>query len=293
MIEMVAVSVKNNLKTVLRDPTTLLAILAALILEFMYGINMGYQDMYGNELGKEFYLTEGAYERILNTMMNLVSNPIADIVFVFMGVVLAINLFKDIRLQTYDIVAASGMTFGKYYLSKIVSYYLLALMLSFGLTMLHEILFVIFCLPANPNCDMGKVVIANFVMMIALYTSALWHSFAYALFLSALTGIPLIGVLFNAVYRYLPYMFGFLSFDTAYHWYFHTTPMVMLWYFKYWITYPSEMWFSKHLLCGNSVTNYFWSDIYEVGISWGLLILSSVILITLSYFLLKRRFARS
>ena len=54
---MIGSSVKNNLKTVLRDPTTLLAILAALILEFMYGINMGYQDMYGNELGKEFYLT--------------------------------------------------------------------------------------------------------------------------------------------------------------------------------------------------------------------------------------------
>ena len=290
---MLRYSIKNNLKTVLRDPTTLLAILAALILEFMYGINMGYQDMYGNELGKEFYLTEGAYERILNTMMNLVSNPIANIVFVFMGVVLAINLFKDIRLQTYDIVAASGMTFGKYYLSKIVSYYLLALMLSFGLTMLHEILFVIFCLPANPNCDMGKVAIANFVMMIALYTSTLWHSFTYALFLSALTGIPLIGVLFNAVYRYLPYMFSFLGFSTAYYWYFHTTPMVMLWYFKYWITYPSEKWFSKHLLCGNSVTNGFWADIYEVGISWGLLILSSVIMLTLSYFLLKRRFQRS
>ena len=290
---MIGSSVKNNLKTVLRDPTTLLAILAALILEFMYGINMGYQDMYGNELGKEFYLTEGAYERILNTMMNLVSNPIANIVFVFMGVVLAINLFKDIRLQTYDIVAASGMSFRKYYLSKIVSYYLLALMLSFGLTMLHEILFVIFCLPANPNCDMGKVVIANFVMMIALYTSALWHSFTYAIFLSALTGIPLIGVLFNAVYRYLPYMFSFLGFSTAYYWYFHTTPMVMLWYFKYWITYPSEKWFSNHLLCGNSVTNGFWADIYEVGISWGLLILSSVIMLTLSYFLLKRRFQRS
>ena len=43
---MLRYSIKNNLKTVLRDPTTLLAILAALILEFMYGINMGYQDIF-------------------------------------------------------------------------------------------------------------------------------------------------------------------------------------------------------------------------------------------------------
>ena len=286
-------SIKNNLKNVLRDPTTLLAVLAALILEFMYGINLEYGDMYGNIWGKELYLTEDAFERVLNTMMNLVANPIANIVFVFMGVVLAINLFKDVRLQTYDIVAASGMNFRKYYLSKIISYYILALMIAFGLTMLHEILFVIFCLPANPNFEIGKVLIANFVMMIALYTSALWHSFTYALFLSALTGIPLFGVLFNAVYSYFPYMFSFMGFGTAYYWYFHTTPMVMLLYFKYWVTYPSKEWFSKHLMGGNFVTNGFWADIYEVGISYGLIILSSFILITLSYFLLKRRFARS
>ncbi len=290
---MLRFGIKNNIKTILRDPTTLLALLAALILEFMYGVNIQYSDVFGNMWGKELYLTEGAFERILNTMMNLVANPIANIVFVFMGVVLAINLFKDIRTQTYDIVAASGISFGKYYLSKVISYYILALMLSFGLTMLHEILFVIFCLPANPNFDIGKVLIANFVMMIALYTSALWHSFTYALFFASLTGIPLIGVLFNAVYAYLPQMFGFFGFGTAYHWYFHVTPDVMLWYFKYWVMYPANQWFSKHLLCGNSVTNGFWADIYEVGISWGLLILSSVILITVSYFLLKRRFARS
>ena len=288
---MIGSSVKNNLKVILRDPATLLAVLAAVIMEFMCGINMGYQDLYGNELGKEFYLTEGAYERILNTMVNLVANPIANIVFVFMGVVLAVNVFKDIRTQTYDVMTASGMGFGKYYLAKIISYYILALGLSFGLTMLHEILFVIFCLPANPNFDVAKVLIANFVMMVALYTSELSLSFLFALFWISLTGVPVVGVLFNAVYAYIPSMFG-LSL-TVYTWYLHVTPEVMYWYFKYWITYPPEQWFSARLLCGNSVTNFLWADIYQVGISCGALILLSVILAVLSYFLLKRRFQKS
>ena len=86
---MLRLSIKNNIKTIIRDPSTLLAILAALIMEIMYGINIQYGDVYGNIWGKDLYLTEVAFERILNTMMNLVGNPLSNIVFVFMGVVVA------------------------------------------------------------------------------------------------------------------------------------------------------------------------------------------------------------
>lgn len=290
---MLRLSIKNNIKTIIRDPSTLLAILAALIMEFMYGINIQYGDVYGNMWGKELYLTEDAFERILNTMMNLVGNPLSNIVFVFMGVVIALNLFKDIRLQMYDVMISSGLSFMKYYLSKIISYYLLALGLSFGLTMIHEILFVIFCLPSNPNFNMGTVVVANFVAMLVLYTSALLHTFSYAVFLVALTGIPFVGLLFNAVYTYIPSMISALGFGSSYYWYIHVTPSVMFYYLKYWSMYPVEQRFQPHLLAGTSVTNYFWADIYQVLISYGSLIAISLILLTISYFLLKRRLKKA
>ncbi len=290
---MLGCSVKTNLKTILRDPATLLAILAGIIMEFMYGINVSQYDLSYNTFGKEYYYTEAAFTSILNSMINLVSGPITTIVFMFMGVVLAINLFKDIRMQTYDILTSSGLRFGQYYIAKLISYYIIALGLSFGLTVLHSVLFAVFYLPPDPNFNVGKVLIAGFVMMIALYTSVLLHTFAYALFIVSLTGIAVSGVLFNAVYPFLPYMFTIFAHQTVYSWYIHATPEVMLWYFKYWITHPKEEWFARHMHCGTAVTNYFWADIYEVGLSYGLITLITAALIFSSYFLLKRRFQKA
>lgn len=284
-------SLKTNLKTILRDPSTILAILAAIIMEFMYGIYIGQYDLNGNLFGKEYYASEEGMETILNTMVNLVSGPVTNIVFVFMGVVLAINLFKDIRMQTYDILVSSGLRFKQYYIAKLIAYYILAGGLSFGLTVLHSVLFTIFYLPPDPNFDAAKVLFAGFVMMIALYTSALLHTFTYALFIVSVTGISVAGVFFNAVYAYIPNMISALGYGTAYTWYIHITPSVMIWYFKYWIMYSSR-WAEKHLLCGTAATNGFWADIYEVALSYGLLTLISAVLLTASYFLLKRRFQK-
>ena len=88
-------------------------------------------------------------------------------------------------------------------------------------------------------------------------------------------------------------MISALGFGSAYYWYIHVTPMVMFYYLKYWSMYPVEQRFQAHLIGGNSVTNYLWADIYQVSISFVSLIAIALILLTVSYFLLKRRFRKA
>ena len=84
-------NVKLNLKTILRDPTTLLAVLIAVIMQFMYGLN-DYSQAYLFDI----YTNPGVtseFNGVMNEMMNMFAKPVAQIAFPFLGVIIAVNLF--------------------------------------------------------------------------------------------------------------------------------------------------------------------------------------------------------
>ena len=113
-------SIKNNLKTILRDPTTALAALVAIIMQFMYGLNV-YD--FVNQL--DVHYTEKVtrtYDYIMNVMMDVIAKPVFQIAFPFLGVIIAVNLFKEKRSNAYDIMSAGQLSFRQFFFSKINSF---------------------------------------------------------------------------------------------------------------------------------------------------------------------------
>ena len=124
-------SIQNQLKSIIRSPTILLAVLASLIYRFSMGFDH-YFDASGNNIDTELFLSEDAMPHALNSMMNFVSFPIERLLFPFIAVVIAVDLFKERNHHMLDIVSISRLSFGKYYVSKLISYWAVSIVFCFA-----------------------------------------------------------------------------------------------------------------------------------------------------------------
>ena len=291
---MLGTSVKNNLKTILRDPTTLLAFLAAFILCFMDGFNW-YTGPGGEFIDKEIYLLEGTAEyHALQTFSGFVTVPIRKMLFPFIAIVIAVNLGKDKRTETYDILSASQLSFKKYFFSKLITYYILAVGICTFMTISYEICYIIIQISPNAVFAWWKVLLTQAIGMIILYSSVLFIPIAFSMFLYALTGNHIPGIVLNCVYRYIPSMFLGFNFTKWGH-YVHTTPLALQHYLKSFLTFPSDQRFAfghKLFVAGNE-PYVLYTSFSDALIAYGTQIGIAAGLFTASYFLLKRRFANS
>ena len=97
-------SIKNNILSIIRDPTTLLAVLATIIMRFMQGFDM-YRDSSGNFVDTELFLSENALSYALNSYVGFAISTLQREVFPFLGIIIAINIFKDVRTNMFDIIS--------------------------------------------------------------------------------------------------------------------------------------------------------------------------------------------
>ena len=201
-------SVKNNLKSILRDPTTVLALLFAVIMNFMYGFDL-YHDYNMQPVDTNLYLSESAEAYMINTVMNITYLPLERILFPFISVVIAVNLYKERRMTVYDVLKSSQISFRQFYISKIISYIIVSFLLCFCLSITYEVIYILVQVPQNPSFEWYTVIITQIVAMSFFYTSCLLIPCAWCVFLSALTGIVETGILMGCVYFYLPIMFNF------------------------------------------------------------------------------------
>ena len=291
MINMVGTSVKNNIKSIIRDPTTILAFLAAVILRFINGVH-SYVGPNGEYIDSQIYLSSDGFQYMLNTMVGMVTVSIEEILFPFIGIIIAINIFKDKRSNMYDLVESSQISFRKYYFSKILSYYILSVALCLLVTLFFGCVYMAVNLPAGTNIAWEKVFFVQLIAIVVSYTGCLLIPIALAVFLIAITGNPIVGAIANAVYNFVPYMFvGFSRTDFGH--YVYVYPMSLHLYLKDWLLYPANERFSfeHQQLYGDGAP--FHTSFPEALFSHGLQILIATVLLTASYFLLKRRFQRS
>ena len=129
---MLRTCVKHNLKTILRDPATLLAVLATILMRFITGISPV-------AIKPNLYYAVDAFQYALNAFHILVDAPVRAI-FPFIGVVVAIDLFRDKRTNSFDILTAGQIKFPTYYLAKLIAYYIMALILCAVTSFFWEVL---------------------------------------------------------------------------------------------------------------------------------------------------------
>ena len=96
--------IKTNIKTILRDPITILALLITIVLFLSTAqISVFMGDI---EDVRAIYLREDATHSAGNLVMNIVLAPISYLASVFMGVIIAANLFRDRRNNMFDIISS-------------------------------------------------------------------------------------------------------------------------------------------------------------------------------------------
>ena len=291
---MLFTSVKNNLKSILRDPTTLLAFLAAFILCFMDGFDR-YVGPDGSFIDTELYLFEStADDYARQTFAGFVSEPIHEMLFPFIAIVIAVNLCKDKRTETYDIISASQLSFRQYFFSKLISYYILSLGICLLMTVSYEICYIIIQIPPDPAFEWWRPLVTQAVAMIVLYSSVMFIPIAFSMFLFALTGNHIFGIVFNCVYRYIPSMFLGFGFTKWAH-YVHTIPTSLRLYLQWWLELSSASRFAlQHRLFTSGIEPYvYYTSFLDALIAYGTQIVIATMLFTASYFLLKKRFSRS
>ena len=289
---MIKTSVKNNIKSIIRDPTVILAFLAAIILRFIGGV-YSYVDGDWNAIDREIYLSADALSYMLNTMVGNVLETISKILFPFIGIVIALDIFKDKRTDTYDLIKISGSSFRKYYCAKLISYYIISVLICAAVTALFLGVYAVLYIPPNAEIDWGTVFLAQAITVLVSYTGCLLIPIALAVFLCALTGSPVVGIVVNCVYSFIQYMFIGFSFTDFAH-YVYVYPMSLYLYLKDWPLYPPEQRFSFDFQPSYGMDDYtFHTSFPEALFSHGLQIVIATVLLTSAYFLLKRRFQRS
>lgn len=281
-------TVKLNLKTILRDPTTLLAVLIAIIMQFMYGLN-DYGQAYLFDMYAEPEIT-AEFNGVMNEMMNMFAKPVAQIAFPFLGVIIAVNLFKEMRFHTYDIMSVGQISFRQFYFGKLIAYYLLGLMMGMILGFCSEIFYLIKERPFQLEVDWFAILGSQIAWMFALYTSCLLIPISIGVFAASVSGVSLTAPIVNCAYYYLPMMTPITKlgiFD-----YIHVIPDKLFIFMKYWVVYPND-WY--HVEIGNdlSVRLGMKSSFKDALISYGLVIVIAVLLLSVSYFLLKRRYEKA
>ena len=275
----------------IRNPTTLLALLAAIILRFINGVH-SYVGPNGEYIDSQIYLSSEGFQYMLSTMVGMVTVSIEEILFPFIGIVIAVDIFRDLRTNMYDLIETSQISFRKYFWSKLVSYYIVSIALCLSVTALFGGVYAAVNIPANVDIAWGKFFLVQAIAIAVSYTGCLLIPIALAVFLNAFTGSPAVGIVANCVYRFVPYMFiGFSMTDFGH--YVYVYPMALYLYLKDWLLYPANERFSfeQQQLYGDGAP--FHTRFPEALFSHGLQILIAAVLLTSAYFLLKRRFQKS
>ena len=281
-------TVKLNLKTILRDPTTLLAALIAVIMQFMYGLN-DYSQAYLFDMYTDPGIT-AEFNGVMNEMMNMFAKPVAQIAFPFFGVIIAVNLFKEMRSHTYDIMSVGQISFRKFYFGKLIAYYLLGLMMSMILGFAFEIFYLIRERPFHLEVDWLRILVSQIAWMFALYTSCLLIPIAIGVFAASVSGVSLTAPILNCAYYYLPMMTPIEKlgiFD-----YIHVIPDKLFIFMKYFAVHPDDWYYIE---IGNDLSARLGvkSSFKDALISYVLIIMIAVLLLSASYFLLKRRYEKN
>ena len=263
--------IKTNLKSILRDPVTILALLITIVLFLSTAqLSIFDDDIEGI---REIYLMTNATHFAGNLAMNIVFVPIWFLSFVFMGVVIAGNIFKDRRNNMFDIVRARNVSFLRYYISKLISFYIIAVVFCASISIVWCAVYFIVWMPPEPNFDVGLFFLKFFKNMLLGYSSMLLKVIGFPIFLSALTGVPAVGAIFNAIYYFLRLVLG--DPESYMNMFVHTDPGAM------------QRYANKLVQPEPSILVPFASDanialLWQVGMGAALLVSS--------YFLLKRRF---
>lgn len=289
-------SVKNNLKTILRDPTTALAALVSIIMQFMYGLNV---DEFVTSF--DIHYAENAtrnYNYAMNVMMDIIAKPVFQIAFPFLGVIVAVNIFKEKRSNVYDIIMAEQLSFRQFFLSKLIAYYILGLGMSMVLGLGFEFVYIITNNPFWMGLEWFLILAAQLAWMFALYSSCLLIPIALGVFAASVSGVSVLAPIMNCAYYYLPHMLPSRMYSsTKIYDYLHVVPMKLRIFMKYWpvqledwskVTYGMAA--TDEL--GKALYSSFTSTFQDAAASYFAMIALAVVLLTASYFLLKRRYEK-
>ena len=278
-------SIKNNIKTILRDPTTVLALIAAVLMMYLYGLNVQINELDVDPLGY------GAYDFVANKLMGAILRPVGYLAYPFVAIVVAVNIFKDKRTDMRDVAFSSQLSYNTYFFGKLLSYYLVGLGMCLVITLSYDILFCFRFHPLQADVDWGRMLLMLLTCRLTAYLFCLPLPIGFALFLTGLTGVPATGVIFNCAYNYLGAMFFW--FDSSWvAFYAYRIPVKLEIYLKYWVLHIGE---PLSTLIGNPnsalVADYH-SSFSQALTSVCALFVISAALISASYLLLKRRFAK-
>ena len=264
-------NIKNNLRIILRDPTSLLSLLATIIMYFISGIEVVIHDN-----GSEVYYSDMAMELVLKNVTNFVSQAIS-VSFVFIGVIVAVDIFREKRNMVNDLCSIGQIPFFNYFISKIFTYYILGFLFCIGVVFIREILYIIIYIPENSNIDWNIIVVSQIFSILVMYTSYLWTPISVAVFVSSLTGLPVIAAIVNCAFQYIPSMFH-LNMTSIYRVFFDTIPM-KLWTYLAYRFLPLDTLRSIQIVENISLS--------EASFEYVIRILFSIVLLIISYFLLK------
>ena len=270
---MLGIQIRTNIKTIIRDPTTLLALFAAFIV-FMTSYLPVYVDP-----DETVFTGELAWQNIVVAAANITELHIKTVLPTFSGVIVAVNLFRDKKNGTFDIIAAGQTKYVTYYLGKLISYYIIIAAVCFSFTVLHNVYYLIFMIPKDPNFSLIKVYLFELAAIMIYYSSTLFVPLAWAVFLSSVTGVGAVGAVFGAAYSYIGYLVPNM-YDTFLGYYIHSIPAMLT--------------FNVRRMGMNGETGlsvYSPEQMTRMGIAaYASQIVIAAVLFFASYFILKRRY---
>ena len=279
-------SVKSNIKTVLRDPTTVLALIAAVIMMYLYGLNVQINELDVDPLGF------GPYDFVANKLMGAVLRPVGYLAYPFIAIVIAVNIFKDKRTDMLDVAFSSQLSYRVYFFGKLIAYYAVALGMCLLVTLSYDILFCLRFQPHRADVDWGRMLLMLLVCRLVAYLFCLPLPIAFALFFSGVTGVSATGVIFNCAYRYLGSVFYWFDYSWI-AFYAYRIPIKLEIYLKYWVLHIGEPLSTVIGDPKSALVADLHSSFSQALTSVLALCVLSTAMIAASYFLLKRRFGKA
>lgn len=257
---------KTTIKSLVRSPTMILAILGGIMLLFAngVGVNGGY---YG-------------WEAFAAAISNQVNFTTKNFLPAFIGVIVGFDIFRDKDNNFSEILDTTQISFLKYYIAKLSAYFSIAFVGCITVVFVYHLLFLA---SVNITFEYNIILVLKMYLfrMIWILPNGILVYMSIAVFFSALFGKGGMGIIFSIIYVQIYYLFmPFFNSKNFFVMYIYHVPPKILNYIFYWGTDRQEI-FVKMLSGKIGVLNFgnmLLSFCIQIGISVILLIAGGAVI---------------
>lgn len=259
---------RATMKSLIRSPTILLAILGGILLIFANGTGNG------TSTSEYDWALMGA------AISNHVNTPITSFLPAFIGVIIGFDLLKDKENRFHEILETSQLSFTKYYISKLLAYITIGFV-GYLVTVIIDHVDLLATVNLHFEYNILSVLKMFFVRILFVFPAGIFTFMSITVFSAAIFNRGSVGIVFSVLYAQIRSLFlAFFAQSNFFTLYIYPVPMKMLCYWFYWGTEKNESYqdIFNSMYGEVSFRTMFLSFSIEIGISLALLIAGGLII---------------